>query len=85
MPGPFACGPSLVCRGGSQFCEEISGGPPPPPDAGPGVGYGCQPIPVACQADPSCACLQANMACTACALVGCFAGDGGVTLSCGCP
>ena len=81
-----ACG-SMICPPG-QFCLVAGGGPPPPPDAGPTVGYSCQPVPSAClvYGQPTCGCIEMYAGCgTYGTVVQCTDPDGGVTLECGYP
>ena len=61
-PAPcFACGTSLRCQIGVQYCRVITGGVV---DAG--SQYACQQFPPSCTATPTCACLggQTPPACT---------------------
>jgi hypothetical protein len=60
----IACGPTLVCDGATEYCRHVEGGPPPPPDASVIGSYSCDPIPAACEPSPTCACIEANGACT---------------------
>ena len=51
----FACG-STTCDGVTQFCEHSAGGVMLP-DGGANEWWTCKPIPAACDADRSCACI----------------------------
>jgi hypothetical protein len=75
-PKPLACG-SLTCNGNTQFCAE-SGGGAQPPDGGSNFTYSCDPIPAACTAAPTCACISANSGNTC----PCSQGPDGFTLAC---
>ena len=48
---PFACGDTLRCDLNAEFCRGVSGG------VMAGTRYGCEPIPAACAASPTCACV----------------------------
>lgn len=52
----FACG-NTTCDGVTQFCEHAAGGVMLP-DGGANEWWTCKPIPAACVADRSCACIQ---------------------------
>jgi hypothetical protein len=47
----FACGETLRCDAGTEFCHSVSGG------IRAGTRYMCAPIPAACLAAPTCACV----------------------------
>jgi hypothetical protein len=64
--GPAVCG-ATTC-GTNEYCVHSSGGAQPP-DGGSNARDTCAPIPAACVADPSCACLQANGRVCSCAEV----------------
>jgi hypothetical protein len=69
--GTFTCGPRF-CTHGTQYCEAITGGP-----AGAAGNYSCQPLPAACGATPTCACL-ADARCGNCTM----STDGDLTTRC---
>jgi hypothetical protein len=48
----FACGPTLTCRSGAQYCQEFNPGVP-----GAMRTYSCMSLPAGCGATPTCACL----------------------------
>ena len=48
----FACGPSLRCLLGEQYCYRSASAVPSITD------YYCKPVPTACQPTPTCACLR---------------------------
>ena len=75
--GPVVCG-TMTC-GPNQYCNHSSGGAQPP-DGGSTARDTCVPIPGACLADPSCACLEANGAGCSCAEV-----DGSPVVTCNYP
>lgn len=54
----FACG-NTTCDGVTQFCEHAAGGAMLP-DGGTNEWWTCKPIPAACVADRSCACIVQN-------------------------
>ena len=60
--GLFACGPNF-CRHGSEYCEAKVGGPVTNPG-----NHACHPLPAACGATPSCACLAGLAMCGACSV-----------------
>lgn len=77
--GPFTCGPSLTCMPGSYCVDQppgvaFDGGPPPDY-------FSCDPIPAACAATPTCACVKANGACPT-SVVSCDESGGHVTVHC---
>lgn len=49
LAGTFACGPTLRCTGGLEYCEATSGGP-----IG-AIRYACSPLPRTCRRAPTCA------------------------------
>ncbi len=51
----FACGPTLQCARGEQFCQVITGGA-----AGSAARYSCNALPRGCFPTPSCACLSSG-------------------------
>jgi len=52
----FACG-SATCDGVTQYCEHAAGGAMTP-DGGVNEWWTCKPIPTACVANRSCACVK---------------------------
>jgi hypothetical protein len=74
--GGLACGPQ-TCNEGTQYCQVDNY--PNHLDGGVTITYMCQPIPLACQVNPSCACIQTQAGCT-CAPTG-----GGFTVTCDFP
>jgi len=72
-PGMFGCG-SHFCQLATDYCEDMTNDVGPMPSTFP-----CKPLPTACGAAPSCACL-ASVACGfSCATTG----DGGLEVTCG--
>jgi hypothetical protein len=55
--GPLTCG-NLTCRAG-EYCRVTTGGPVTP-DGGVNTSYACTPLPDACAATPTCACLASQ-------------------------
>jgi hypothetical protein len=55
--GPFTCGTETCTP--AQYCETGSGGAVLP-DGGTHVSYGCKPLPPACLATATCACVKAQ-------------------------
>ncbi len=56
----FACG-GLFCDRDTEVCKEGEGGP-----AGNPPSFSCDPIPTACAADVTCACMKAAVGANAC-------------------
>ncbi len=56
----FACGPTLICNGRTEYCDIKSGGVIVP-DGG-SKSYSCAAIPVKCLPNPTCSCIAASAA-----------------------
>lgn len=52
----FPCGDMLQCEVGGEYCEVLHPGVPNTPDS-----FTCQPMPVDCILDPTCACFEKLM------------------------
>jgi hypothetical protein len=78
--GMFFCGPTTTCDSATTYCLVGEGGPPLP-DGGTSIVYSCEPIPNACGAVATCACLRA-LPSADCA---CAEHDGEVKLECNVP
>lgn len=57
----FACGDKLTCDRDTEVCKEGEGGPPGNPPS-----FSCDPIPTACAADVTCACMKTAVGANAC-------------------
>ena len=76
--GPFACGPSLTCKG-SDYCVDqppgiafADGGTPP-------NSYECIPTPIECNTTSTCGCVSPFASCQ---VASCDDPNGNVTVSC---
>jgi len=84
--GPFKCGSSATCISGTEFCVDQAAGVDSgqsPPDGGTVAqdSYSCAPLPSACVADPTCACVTTHGGCPT-QVLSCTETNGQVTVHC---